>query len=258
MSDTRDEVKRRFGPAAEKYVQSPHHSQGESLDRLIELLRPDPAWRVLDVATGGGHTALALARHVREVVATDITAPMLQAAERFIRAQGVTNVRFQEADAGALPFEADSFELVTCRIAPHHFPDCAAFVRESARVTRPGGLIAVIDNVVPEDHGADSFVNSFEKIRDPSHNRAYTEREWKEFFRAAGLSIEHAERFRKSRDYARWISMMPVEAATEKRLREMLLHAEGQARAYLEPEGEGDSLQFYLAEILLIGRRAAT
>jgi ubiquinone/menaquinone biosynthesis C-methylase UbiE len=258
VSDTRDEVKRRFGAAAEKYVQSPDHSQGESLDRLIELLLPEPgfaAWRALDVATGGGHTALAVARHVREVVATDLTVPMLGAAKHFIRAQGVTNVRFQEADAGALPFAADSFDLVTCRIAPHHFPDCAAFVRESARVTRPGGLVAVIDNIVPEDRDADAFVNSFEKIRDPSHNRAHTEREWRGFFVAAGLTIEHAERYRKARDFARWIAIMSVDDATRERLRAMLLGATGEARAALQPEGEGEALQFYLGEILLMGRR---
>ena len=256
MSDTREEVKRRFGAAAQEYVDSPHHAQGESLDRLIALLRPHPSWRALDVATGGGHTALALARHVREVVASDLTLPMLRAAERFITGQGVTNVRFQEADAGALPFETASFDVVTCRIAPHHFPDCAAFVRESGRVTRPGGLVAVIDNVVPEDSSADAFVNSFEKIRDPSHHRAYTAREWREFFREAGLFVEHEERFRKSRGFDRWISMMSVDPETEKRLRAMLLGADGTARLHLQPEGEGESLRFYLEEIMLIARRA--
>ncbi|MGE5177830.1 MAG: methyltransferase domain-containing protein [Bacteroidota bacterium] len=256
-NDTRDEVKRRFGSAAEKYVESKDHAQGESLDRLIELAAPQPSWRVLDVATGGGHTALAAAPLVREVVATDLTAPMLQAAERFVRSRGAANVAFQEADAGALPFPDASFDLVTCRIAPHHFPDVAAFVRESARVARPGGLVAVIDNIVPEDAEAAAYINAWEKLRDPSHNRALTEPEWRRLFEAAGLERVRVERFRKPRDFTSWIGRMSVDPDTAARVRAMLLAAPGEARAWLRPEEEEGTLRFYLEEILILGFRPA-
>lgn len=251
--DTREEVKRRFGVHAENYVRSPDHVESESRDRLIVLTAPQPDWRVLDVATGGGHTALAFAPHVREVVATDITAPMLEAAERFIRANGATNVRFQEADAMALPFEDASFDLVTCRVAPHHFPDCARFVRESARVVRPGGIVAVIDNVVPDDAEAAKFINAFEKLRDPSHNWAYTEREWIAFFREAGLRVDRVESYRKARDFDGWAATMGVEGALKDRLRDMLLGATGTPREALAPQEDAGRLQFFLNEILIVG-----
>jgi ubiquinone/menaquinone biosynthesis C-methylase UbiE len=255
VSDTRDEVKRRFGASAENYVRSKDHAQGESLDRLIEVVAPRPEWRVLDVATGGGHTALALAPLVREIVATDLTAPMLQAAERFLRSRGAANVRFQEADAGALPFPDDSFDLVTCRIAAHHFPDVGGFVREAARVLRPDGIVAVIDNIVPDDGAAAAFINSWETLRDPSHNRALTEGEWRGLFQSAGLDIELVERFRKERDFASWIGRMPVDPPTEARLREMLLESTGEARGWLRPGETGGALRFYLEEVLICGRR---
>lgn len=253
--DTRDEVRRRFGAAAERYVQSKDHARGESLDRLIEWVAPRPDWRVLDVATGGGHTALALAPLVREVVATDLTRPMLDAAERFIRDRGIANARFEEADAGTLPFEDGSFDLVTCRIAAHHFPDVAAFAREAARVARPGGLVAIIDNIVPEDPAADAFINTWEKLRDPSHHRALTEAEWRRHVAGAGLEIERVERFRKERDFASWIGRMSVDEATAGRLRAMLLGAEGAAREWLRPEESGGALRFYLEEIFIAARR---
>lgn len=256
MSDTRDEVKRRFGASAENYVRSKDHAQGESLDRLIEVTAPRPEWRVLDVATGGGHTALALSPLVRDVVATDLTAPMLAAAQRFLQEKGASNVRFQEADAGALPFEDASFDLVTCRIAAHHFPDVAAFVREAARVVRPGGLVAVIDNVVPEDPEAAAAINAWEKARDPSHDRALPASEWRLLFQQAGLAIEHDEAFRKARDFEAWIGRMPVDVATKERVREMLTGSRGGMREFLRPEGEGGALRFYLEEILIIGRRS--
>ena len=72
MTDLRDLVRRQFGLNAERYVSSYDHSRGESLDRMVELVDPKPDWRALDIATGGGHTALAFAPRVREVVATEI------------------------------------------------------------------------------------------------------------------------------------------------------------------------------------------
>ena len=253
--DTREEVKRRFGAYAENYVRSPDHTASESRDRLLALTAPRSEWRVLDIATGGGHTALAFAPHVREVVATDITKPMLEASERHIRASGVTNVRFQEADAMALPFDDASFDLVTCRVAPHHFPDCARFVRESARVARPGGIVAVIDNVVPDDSEAAKFINALEKLRDPSHNWAYTEREWVAFFREAGLRVDHVESFRKARDFDGWTATMGVEGPLKAELREMLLGATGVARETLAPGEDRGKVQFFLDEVLVIGVR---
>ena len=253
--DTREEVKRRFGAHAENYVRSADHAESESRDRLLVLTAPQPDWRVLDVATGGGHTALAFAPHVREVVATDLTTRMLEAAERHIRASGATNVRFQEADAMALPFEDASFDLVTCRVAPHHFPDCALFVREAARVVRPGGVVAVIDNVVPEDEAAAKFINAFEKLRDPSHNWAYTEREWVAFFRDAGLRVDRVEGYRKARDFDGWTATMGVEGTLKERLRAVLLGATGVARETLAPEEKGGGLQFFLNEVLIQGTR---
>lgn len=256
MDDVRDLSRRRFGAHAERYVSSPDHQTGESLDRLVALAAPRPEWRALDIATGGGHTALALAPLVREVVASDLTPGMLAAAERFIRGKGVTNVSFREADACALPFVDSEFDLVTCRVAPHHFPDAALFVRECARVVKSGGTVIVIDNVVPEDPAAASHINAVEKTRDPSHVRAYAEPEWVGFFRDAGLRVERVERFRKRRDFDFWTGMQSVDEPVKARLRAMFLEAPPEARTALAPEEHEGRLSFYLDEILITSVKA--
>jgi len=255
MKDNRDLVRSQFGAHAEQYVTSAHHVKGESLDRLLALLAPRADWRVLDVATGGGHTALAFAPHVREVVATDLTPEMLQAAEAFIRSRGITNVQFREADATALPFADAEFDLVTCRIAPHHFGDCASFVLEMARVLRPGGVAAVVDNVVPERAEAAEFINRLEKIRDPSHNRALPEREWVALYRSAGFEIFAVERFRKAIGFDLWAGMKSMDEATKEQLRGMLLDAPPSAREALAPGVKEGRLRFHLDEVLIAGRR---
>ncbi len=255
--DNRDLVKRQFGAHAQNYVASTDHSTSDSLDRLLAVVPFQPTWRALDIATGGGHTALAVAPHVRAVVATDLTAEMLTAAERFIQAAGPTNVSFQEADATALPFGPAEFDLVTCRIAPHHFPDCAQFVREMARVLAPGGLAVLIDNTVPGDQTAARHINAFEKLRDPSHHWAHTEADWLDFFAAAGLSVQHRETFRKVRDFDYWTGMQSVSPAVKDQLRVMLRQAPAAAQAAMAPALVGDKLKFYLTEIMLIGQKQA-
>jgi ubiquinone/menaquinone biosynthesis C-methylase UbiE len=253
--DALERSRRQFAANAERYVTSRDHQSGESLDRLIALAAPRPEWRALDIATGGGHTALALSPLVREVVASDLTREMLAAAERFIRGKGATNVVFAEADACDLPFPGASFDIVTCRVAPHHFPDVGRFVGECARVVRPGGTVIVIDNVVPDDAEAAAAINAIEKARDPSHQRAYDERAWVAFFREAGLRVERVEHFRKRREFEFWAGMQSVTGEAKDRLREMFFRLPPGAATALAPREEGGQLSFYLDEILLFANR---
>jgi SAM-dependent methyltransferase len=182
---------------------------------------------------------------------------MLTAAERFIRAKGAANVVFQEADAMALPFADGEFDLVTCRIAPHHFPDCAQFVRETARVLRPGGVAAIIDNVVPDDAGAAQHINALEKLRDPSHNWAYTASDWLGFCAAAGLTVTHSEIFVKTRDLDEWCDRMAVEAKRREQVRVLIWQAPAAARAALAPRQVGSALKFLLTEVMVIAQKPA-
>ena len=85
-------VQDQFGASAAAYVASAGHAAGDDLAQLVAWAEGGPDKAALDVATGGGHTALALATHYGRVVASDLTAPMLAAAEGFIRGRGVGNV----------------------------------------------------------------------------------------------------------------------------------------------------------------------
>ncbi|KXK23418.1 MAG: Methyltransferase type 11 [Chloroflexi bacterium OLB15] len=168
----------RFGQYANSYTNSPRHFKGAELSHLVELAAPKPDWLALDVATGGGATALTFAPHVKQVIATDLTPKMLEAARSRI-APEATNILFSDGDAENLPFVENSFDLITCRIAPHHFPEPFRFVQEVARCLKPGGVFILQDLTVPDDEQAARFINSFERLRDPSHARMYAEYEWR-------------------------------------------------------------------------------
>ena len=263
-NDNKQQIQHLFGRAAADYAASGVHAWGYSLNRLLELTQPQAHWRVLDVATGAGHTALTFAPHVAQVVASDITTEMLAEAARLAQERGFTNFSTEMADAEALPFDDDSFDLVTCRLAAHHFPHTAQFVAESARVLRPGGLLAVVDNVVPGSRlrgkkariewEAGEYINAYEKLRDPSHGRCLSLHEWIDLFAGAGFTISHQETADMWLDFAAYVQRMRVSAINRIRLRAMLLQAPQRAADFVTPQVSGDRITFRFSEAIIIGR----
>ncbi len=247
-------VQEQFGANAEKYVGSKVHAKGASLNRLIELVNPQPTWKALDVATGAGHTALTFAPFVVEVIATDITPEMLEQTAKLAAERQIKNLKTQYADAEDLPFEAHSFDLVTCRIAPHHFPDIAQFVQEAARVLKAGGILAVVDNVVPAGAAGDT-INAFEKLRDPSHGRCLSLPQWTTTFQAAHFQVTHVETLIKTMDFEWWARRMTNDEEIIDRLRHILHSVTAEARQYLQPGLEDGKEIFHLQEGLIIGQR---
>lgn len=255
--EQKTQVQNQFSRAAEDYVASFSHRTGDDLKRLIELGEWNPRQLALDIATGGGHTALAVSPYVSQVTVSDLTPRMLEKAREFLLAQGVANGVFQLADAEQLPFADATFDRVTCRIAPHHFPDVARFVKEVARVLKVGGLFLLIDCMAPIDPELDRFDNTIEKWRDPSHGRSYTAEEWQAFFTQAGLVIEHREFFRKTHQYDDWTARSRLPAPEKAKLAQFILESDPHIRGYFEvsqrPNGELDS--FTNDFILLKGRK---
>lgn len=246
----------RFSKFAANYVTSSVHAKGAELDRLIEIAQPQPDWVMLDVATGGGHTALKFAPFVARVVATDITPKMLDAAREFINSQGVENVTFQLADAEDLPFEDEAFPLVTCRIAPHHFSDCPLFVREGARVVKSGGLLLVQDHVSSEDKQCAGYVEEIERLRDPSHNIAYSESAWTGMFQDAGLKIEHIEQFIKSLEFIPWAERQGCSPEVIQRLIKMIEDAPPSVVEWIQPQDFGTPKATFAGhQIIIAGRK---
>jgi len=255
-SPGKKETRTRFGKVADRYRKSIDHTEAEDRNILFSRFALDPSCIVLDVATGGGHTAAAIASRVRRVVASDLTPEMLREAGILARERGYGNVDFVAADAECLPFRTSSFDRVTCRIAPHHFPDVRAAVAEFARVTRPGGLVGIIDSVVPEDPALDAFLNGIERLRDPSHVRSYHLDEWVSFLKEAGLVLLHVSCAWKEHPFDEWVSRTGSPEAVQREVEEMFLSAFPHAREFFRLRVEGGRVVSYSDEKgIFIGRK---
>ncbi|USG63626.1 class I SAM-dependent methyltransferase [Brevibacillus ruminantium] len=235
--EIKKQVQEQFGKHAKAYVTSVTHAKGEDLPLLVEWLKPQADWRVLDVATGGGHVAKTLAPHCRQVVATDLTVLMLEAAREAHLEEKLENILHVQADAEKLPFLSETFDVVCCRIAAHHFPNPAAFIREISRVLRPNGQFVLIDNVVPDESGEfasiGDFINQFEALRDPSHVRCLSPGEWKVLMEREALEVQQ-ERLRKKRfQFLPWVKRTAQSQEQQEAVEQMLLQADDHIRSYM-------------------------
>ncbi len=251
-------VREQFGATAQEYVVSEKHRSGYDIGRLVELAEPESDDVALDIATGGGHTALALAPHVRHVVASDVTPKMLEAAEAFIGGNNVTNVSFELAEAERLPFDDASFEIVSCRIAPHHFADVPAFCREVARVLKPSGRFVLEDSFSPEDDELDRFINEIEWRRDRTHVRSYRIPEWTAWIEEAGLAVDVVEAFERRHEFDSWTARSRMPEDEKRVLKQLILDAPDRVKQFFSIEIEDGRVKSFADHKFLLRARRLT
>src|SRR5262249_24319570 len=203
-------------------------------------------------ATGGGHAAFALAPHVAEVLALDLTRPMLEVAQKEAIARQLHNIRFLEGDAQKIPCTDASFDVVTCRKAAHHFPYVRQAVREWIRVLKPGGKLALVDSISPEEPETDVYINEIETLRDPSHVRNYRLSELITFLIEAGFTVSTTREWAIFLDIPSWTQRMRTPAESVVIIERRLRDAPPATHKRLHIEEKDGRLSFMLPTTLII------
>lgn len=220
MSDSTSSA-RQFNAHADQYAASEVHRSGPSLPVLIAFAAPTPDDVVLDVATGTGNTALALAPCVSRVTGLDLADGMLAHARDRAAREGIGNAQFQTGSAEHLPFPDASFTLVTSRHAPHHFRDLSRFLAEAARVLTPGGRLVIADQVSPTPH-LQPWIDAYQRRRDPSHFAQRTALEWRDLAERAGFRWAEETLVPYRLDFAWWTAQSGSSPEAVQELRKMV------------------------------------
>jgi ubiquinone/menaquinone biosynthesis C-methylase UbiE len=248
-------VRSQFGASAELYATSDIHAKGESLSILLDLTKPKRDWYALDVATGAGHTAFTFAPHVKRVVAIDLTEEMVAKCTELAVIRGVTNFETNIADAEDLPFDNSMFDLVTCRLALHHFPNPGQALKEFNRVLKPGGVLGFTDNITVSDEKAAKYHNEYEKLRDPSHHWAYSLDDLIQMFKTVSFKPLEIQVMSKEFEFNEWADRQHVSENTKTHLREMMRNIPKILENYLSPRWTTNSMYFSLREAVIVAQK---
>ncbi len=213
MSDIKQSVHDQFGRAAARYKTSQVHATGEDLVRIGKLVQQQEQPYALDAGCGAGHASMAIAPYSRRVVALDLTPHMLEQVEQLAAERGFSHIETRQGDVEQIPFGDNSFDLVISRYSAHHWPDPLTALQECARVLKPGGRFILSDTVSPEEPAHDTFLQTFELLRDASHVRDHTLAQWQAMFERNGFRSRVVFTWRLPLDFQAWTARMATPPA---------------------------------------------
>ena len=241
-------VAQQFGSTAQAYLESTVHATGDDLRLLGEAIAQTPNAAVLDLGCGAGHAAFAVAPYAAEVVAYDLTAEMLDIVKRTAAERGLHNVATAQGFAETLPFPDGRFDWAISRTSAHHWHDVPAALREMRRVLKPGGSVLMIDTAGDELPLRDTYLQAVELLRDPSHVRNHSSREWLGMFAAAGFVAKVAGEWPLALDFASWTARMRTPATRVAAIQALWEVAPDEVRTRFKVQPDGS---FTIQKILI-------
>ena len=239
-SSTKASVERQFSRSAENYRTSSVHATGAEFDLMVRAAQLTGAERVLDAGCGAGHTAVHFAPHVREVVALDLSESMLAQVTQLAHERGLDNIRTESGDVEQLPFADGSFDLVVSRYSAHHWPAPEEALAEFRRILAPAPKtqLLIADVISTDNHVVDTFIQAMELLRDPSHVRDHSLRQWMHMFEEAGFGAAPLLHWDLRLEFHSWVERIGTPALYVTALEQLLDEASQEVRSFLSVEAD--------------------
>jgi ubiquinone/menaquinone biosynthesis C-methylase UbiE len=253
------DVRQHFTERAATYT----GGQGDTVEVMVALAAPGPDAKALDVATGTGLVAFALAAEITgsgSVIGVDFTAAMIaRAAEQELSDGTGRNggqIALAAADATHLPFPDEMFSIVTCRFSVHHFTHAMPALQEMGRVLAPGGRLVIGEFGMPEDAQKAANFNRMERLRGHSHVQAFSESQLRQMMADVGCPVHDARLLKREVLASEWLETANTSDENREIVRSMLWDRVEDDLAGLSPQPVGKDLLLTRHEIVLSGLRA--
>ena len=240
----KDLLKKQFAAQARVHAKTVQYRRTENVAPMIDLAKPGPSDRMVDIATGWGFVPLAFAPLVKSVTGVDLTPEMVALARGVAADRGVKNVEYVEGDAEDLNFGPASFEIATSRFTFHHFAGPEKALREMKRVLTPGGRIVLYDTLASADESKSRRHNEIELARDASHVKMYSDREFQALFKKCGLEVKGKITTLMRRHFNHWMAFVDPGDAVLKKTRKLMEESMEGNKAALGIRERGGELSF--------------
>lgn len=247
-----DVVVEQYDSRANAYLTSAVHASGADLERMASLVGQRPDAVALDMGCGGGHVAFRLAPLVGKVVAYDLTPAMLETVAAEAQRRAIGNIATRQGAAEALPCPDASFDIVATRYSAHHWVQFREGLAQMARALKPGGLALFMDVVTPGTPLLDTWLQTIELLRDPSHVRNASLDEWRATLDSLGFALDEVATWKLRLEFAPWIARMRTPDAHVAAIRSLHGRAPAEVRDYFEI---GDDGSFTVDTALMVARK---
>jgi ubiquinone/menaquinone biosynthesis C-methylase UbiE len=256
VTDTLERNQRAFASQSQGFSSDGEtYADAEGLAWMLADLPLSPTAEALDIATGTGEFARALAPHVARVIGLDATDAMLEQGRKFVEQAGIPNLSFQKGIVQELPFEDETFDIVSSRYAFHHFADPKPVISEMVRACKRGGHVIIVDIVVPDAMTAAEY-QYYEWLCDPSHTRCLESAEFRSYFRLFGLEVVSARNRVLVEEFGEWLDFsLTLQERREQILRAVRAELDGGPKTGLSPREEDGVLCFQQLDLSIVGRK---
>jgi ubiquinone/menaquinone biosynthesis C-methylase UbiE len=242
-----------FTKQATPFTEMAGHSNESSFQLMFELTGINENDTVLDIACGPGLVTAAFASRAKHATGIDITPAMIEKARQIQKEKGLTNLSWKIGDVTKLPFSDESFSMVITRYSFHHFVDQAKVLEEMNRVCKKGGTLMVVDVALPPEK-RDAYDN-LEKLRDPSHTRAFTLHEMLDMAMKLNLTDIKTEWYKLEMELEKQLEASFPNPGDDKKIRNLVKDDIGKNNLGIGAHWAGDEIQFAYPTLIFVGKK---
>ncbi|MBI1921026.1 MAG: class I SAM-dependent methyltransferase [Geobacter sp.] len=255
METMKSTVQEQFNRCARHYLENSPMADRVLLELIVRLAKARPEDHTLDVACGAGFLVNEFAPVVRTAVGVDLSPAMLAAARNAAIVLGLANTGFELADGEELPFPDESFDIVTCKLALHYFPDPGRAIGEMKRVAKSGARLVLIDRVASKDGEKQEYHNRIEKLRTPSKVKVYSPTEIQALLAAQGLPLVGIHHYEQQQDFEEWLETTGAGHDNRQHARELMLRSLEEDLAGLKVRWEGGRVMMTHSTAIFVARK---